>query len=159
MRKLFSFLVLLLSMMTAMAASDGINAIRFEGPSGNKCTVLLEEQPVITFSDDYLVVTTHMGGVSFPSSAVTKYTYVHEDDPTRINNAGQYGSVFSFQGKRLHVTNLAPTTAVHVYTADGALVSSATTDSRGNVSLSLPEPSGAVYLVKTSTVTFKIRKP
>ena len=131
-----------------------------EGSSGFRFTILLDDQPVVTFSDDYLVLTTHMGdAVSIPSSLVTKYTYVRDEEATGITDAARFGSLLSFDGKRIGLTNLAPSTAVQVYTADGALVTSGTTDSRGSVSLSVPERQGAVYLVKTSTLTFKISKP
>ena len=160
MRKQFSLLALLLFSLTAGAAPDGINAMLLEGPSDYKCTILLDDQPVVSFSDDYLVITTHMGAsVSFPTSIVTKRTYVRDEEATGINNASRFGSILSFKGKYLSLTTLVPSTGVQVYTADGALVSSATTDSRGNVSLSVPEQPGAVYVVKTSTITFKIRKP
>ena len=76
MKKLFSF-ALLLSALTARAASDGVNAMLLEGPSDFRFTILLDDQPVVTFSDDYLIVTTFMGdAVSIPSSHVTKWTYV-----------------------------------------------------------------------------------
>ena len=61
MRKLFSLLALMLSVLAARAASDGINAMLLEGPSDFRLTILLDDQPVVTFSDDYLVVTTYMG--------------------------------------------------------------------------------------------------
>lgn len=160
MLKRFSLFALLLSVLTARAASDAVNAMLLEGPSDFKFTILLDDQPVVSFSDDYLVITTHMGAsVSFPSSHVTKWTYVMDEEATGINNASRFGSVLSFDGKHLGMSHLAPSTAVQVYTADGALVSSAKTDSWGSVSLSVPEQPGAVYVVKTSTVTFKVRKP
>lgn len=159
MRKLFSLLALSLSVLTA-GASDGVNAMLLQGPSDFKFTILLDDQPVVSFSDDYIVITTYMGAsVSVPSSHVTKWTYVKDEEATGINNAARFGSLLSFDGKHIGLSHLAPSTAVQVYTADGALVSSAMTDSRGNVSLSVPESKGAVYVVKTSTVTFKISKP
>lgn len=158
MRKLFSLLALLLSALTA-EASDDINAMLLQRPSNFRFTILLDDQPVVTFSDDYLVVTTHMSAFSIPSSFVTKYTYVKDEEATGINNASKYGSLLSLDGKHISLTNLVPSTAVQVYTADGALVASGKTDSRGNVSLSVPESKGAVYVVKTSTVTFKVSKP
>lgn len=160
MRKQFISFALLLFSLTAGAASDAINAMLLQGPSDYKCTILLDDQPVVTFSDDYIVVSTHMGAsVCFPSSHVTKWTYVKDDEATNISDASKFGSVLTFKGNQLNVTNLTPSTSVQVYTVDGALVSSAKTDSRGSVSLSMPEHQGTVYLVKTSTVTFKIRKP
>ena len=158
MRKQFISFALLLFSLTA-GASDGINAMLLQGSSDFRFTILLDDQPVVTFSDDYLVVTTHMSAVSIPSSLVTKWTYVKDDEATSINNATRFGSVLSFDGKHLGMTHLEPSSAVQIYTADGALVASGTTDSRGNVSLSVPERQGAVYLIKTSTVTFKISKP
>ena len=160
MRKLLSLLALLLSVLTARAASDGINAMLLEGPSDFKFTILLDDQPVVSFSDDYLVINTHMGAaVSFPSSHVTKWTYVRDEEATGIHDAARFGFLLSFDGKHVGLSHLAPSSAVQVYTADGALVASGMTDSRGNVSLSVPENKGAVYVVKTSTVTFKISKP
>lgn len=159
MRTRFISFALLLSALTA-GASDGINAMLLQGPSDFKFTILLDDQPVVTFSDDYLVISTHMGAaVSVPSSIVSKWTYVRDEEATGINNVSKFGSLLSFDGKRIGMTNLTPSTAVQVYTADGALVASGKTDSRGCVSLSVPERQGAVYLVKTSTITFKISKP
>lgn len=159
MQKRILIIALTLFPLITKAASDNVNAMLLHVSSGQNWTILLDEQPVVTFSDDYLIVTTHMSVISIPSSLVTKFTYVHDDDVTRINNADQYGSVLSFDGKRLNVRNLAPSTGVQVYTVDGALVTSGTTDNRGNVSLLVPDKAGAVYMVKTSKVTFKIRKP
>ena len=137
-----------------------MNAMLLEGPSDFRFTVLMDDQPVVTFSDDYLVVTTYMGdAVSIPSFHVSKWTYVKDEQATGINNSARFGSLLSIDGNHLSLSNLAPSSAVLVYTADGALVASATTDSRGSASLSLPEHQGAVYLVKTSCVTFKITKP
>ena len=158
MRKQFFLLALLLSVSMARAASDGVNAMLLEGPS-DKFTILLDDQPVVTFSDDHLVVTTHMAAVSIPSSFVKKWTYVNDEQATGIKDASRFGSLLSFDGKRLGLSNLLPSAPVLVYTADGALVATAKADSRGSVSLSLPERQGAVYLVKTSSVTFKVSKP
>jgi hypothetical protein len=131
-----------------------------QGPSDFRFTILLDDQPVVTFSDDYLVVTTHMGdAVSIPSSLVAKWTYVRDDEATGIKSAARFGSLLSIDGNHLSLSNLAPSSVVQVYSADGALVATAKADSRGCVSLSLPEHQGAVYLVKTSSVIFKVSKP
>lgn len=160
MRKLFFLLTLPLYALMVRAASDEVNAMLLQGPSDFRLTILLDDQPVVTFSDDYLVITTYMGdAVSIPSSLVAKWTYVRDDEATGIKSAARFGSLLSIDGNHLSLSNLAPSSAVQVYSADGALVASATTDSRGNVSLSLPDRQGAVYLVKTSCVTFKVTKP
>ena len=54
MRKQFFLFALLLSVSMARAASDGVNAMLLEGPS-DKFTILLDDQPVVTFSDEAAV--------------------------------------------------------------------------------------------------------
>lgn len=160
MKKIIFSMAMLLSVFSVRANSDGVNAMLLQGPSDFRFTILLDDQPVVSFCDDYLVISTYMGAaVSIPSSHLTKWTYVNDEQATGIRNAARFGSMLSFDGKHLGLSNLAPSSAVQVYTADGALVASATTDSRGSVALSLPERPGAVYLVKTSSVTFKVTKP
>jgi len=60
MRKSFFLLSLLLCVTAARAASDGINAMLLQGSSDFKFTILLDDQPVVSFSDDDLVISTHM---------------------------------------------------------------------------------------------------
>lgn len=155
----FLLLTILVFSIKVNANTGGVNALLLQGPSDYKLSILLDEQPIITFSDDDFVITTHMGVISIPSASVSKYSYYYEDDETRINNASQLGSALSFDGKHLSMKSLPLSTGVQVYNADGILVSSATTDSRGNVSLLVPQKQGAVYFVKASTLTFKISIP
>ena len=160
MRKIIFSMAMLLSVFSVRANSDGVNAMLLQGPSDFRFTILLDDQPVVSFCDDYLVISTYMGAaVSIPSSHLTKWTYVNDEKATGIKDASRFGSLLSFDGKHLGLSNLAPSAHVLVYTADGALVATAKADSRGSVSLSLPERPGAVYLVKTSSVTFKVTKP
>lgn len=158
MRKLIILLVLPLFSLTLRAYYD-VNAMQLQGPSIGNVTILLDEKPLVTFSDDYLTVTTHMSSVSIPSSLVTKWVYVKDDNATYIKSPDRFGSLLSFDGKHLRLMGLTPLSSVQVYTVDGVLVASATTDNHGNVSLSVPERQGAVYVVKTSTLTFKVSKP
>jgi len=81
-----------------------------QGPSGN-FTVLLDERPVVTFSGDDFVVTTHMGALSLPASQVTKFTYVNDEQATGIGDAARFGSLLSFDGKQLRLSRLSPSSA------------------------------------------------
>lgn len=136
MRKLIILLVLPLFSLTLRAYYD-VNAMQLQGPSIGNVTILLDEKPLVTFSGDYLTVATHMSSVSIPSSLVTKWVYVKNDTATGIKGTGRFGSLLSFDGKHLKLTSLTPLSSVQVYTADGVLVASSTTDNQGNVSLSL----------------------
>ena len=137
-------LALLLPML-AMGADDAVilNALRLHKASGEEVTILLKERPVVTFVSNDLVVTTQ-------SNEAVEYS--------GVNGLAQTGSLISFLGDELQVAHLTPATEVAVYTLDGKCVATATTDAKGAASISLSGQPAAVYVVKTSSVTFKIRK-
>ena len=140
----------------AKASAENVNALVLHLTSGNQVTCMLDEKPMVTFKSDELVITTHMNVVSYQASDVMKFTYTYAD-PTNISSV-RTSSTFSFNGKVLLVSNLAPSSQVSVYTVDGILVASAKTGKNGSAALTLPEQSGAVYVVKTSVANFKITK-
>ena len=114
--------------------------MRLHKASGEEVTILLKERPVVTFVSNDLVVTTQSNEVSYPSADIMKFTY-EAVEYSGVNGLAQTGSLISFLGDELQVAHLTPATEVAVYTLDGKCVATAT-----------------VYVVKTSSVTFKIRK-
>lgn len=151
-------LALLLPML-AMGADDAerVNALLLHKASGEEVAILLSERPVVTFVSNDLVVTTHMNEVTYPSADIVKWTY-DQVEYSGVDGLAQAGTLISLLGEELRVARLAPATEVAVYTVDGKCVATATTDGQGAASLSLSGQPAAVYVVKTSSVTFKIRK-
>lgn len=151
-------LALLLPML-AMGADDAeiLNALRLHKASGEEVTILLKERPVVTFVSNDLVVTTQSNEVSYPSADIMKFTY-EAVEYSGVNGLAQTGSLISFLGDELQVAHLTSATEVAVYTLDGKCVATATTDAKGAASISLSGQPAAVYVVKTSSVTFKIHK-
>ena len=135
----------------------GVNALRLHKASGDEVTILLSERPLVTFNNNDLVITTHMDEVSYPSADVLKLTYVNVN-PTNINGIERSGTLYSLIGDELKIANAVPGSRVFVYTVDGTLLTSSTTDTQGCSTLPIAGMSGSVYVVKTSSVTFKIRK-
>lgn len=153
---------ILLSFLIAVVAlsswAEDINAMMLHLASGKQVICLLDEKPIVTFSGDELVLTTHMNEVSYQSADVLKFTYLYVD-PSGINQVGIPQSLFSFSGNALSVTGAEPDSQIAVYSVDGALVASAKTNKKGAASIVLPDQSGKVYVVKTSVANFKITKP
>lgn len=154
---LLSFLLLFMQATTSIA-SDAKNALMLHRSNGQSVTIMFDELPVVTFSNNDLVVTTHMNTVCFPASDVARFTYLTVE-PDGISNPSAYGILFTFGENTLNVSNVAPSSPLQVYAVDGVLLYSTVSDSRGNVNVPLQGASGTVYLVKTSSVTFKVRKP
>lgn len=150
---LFSFLF-----ATLYASAQGANAMVLHFASGGEVTCLLDEQPLVTFEGDELVLTTHMNVVRYQAKDVVKFTYVTLR-ATDVSSTSTVGTKFFFDGDVLRARNLEPQSMVAVYTVDGSQVASAMTDKNGNVSLALPRQSGVVFAVKNSVANFKIQKP
>ena len=67
--------------------------------------------------------------------------------------------VFSFDKEVVKIQNLTSQTTVSLYTVEGMLVASGMTDAKGCISLPMPKGTQTCMIVKTPSLTFKIRKP
>lgn len=148
---------MLLCCLTRVYAGE-INALNLHLASGKQVTVLLDEQPVVTFVGDELVITTPMNRMSYRSADVLKFTYayVNPDDVTGVKASG---TKLIMKENTLQATSLEPSSKVEVYGVDGILVATTTTDKNGNASVDLSRHPGKVFVIKTSVANFKIIKP
>ena len=141
------------------AYSININAIKIYDKSGTFVTILLDEQLKVTFDGNDVVLTTHMSVVNYPSAEIVKLTYLDVKDATGIDNFKSFGVVFSFDNDVVKIQNLVSQTKVSLYTVEGVLVASGMTDAKGGISLPMPKGTQTCMIVKTPSLTLKIRKP
>ena len=160
MKKTFLFLTALtLSIGTALASSEAKNALKIHCKSGTNVTILLDESPKVTFQDDDVIITTQKQVLSYPSSDVVRFTYETVDATGLQAVASLSGIQVSFGEGTVSVSGLQSQTSVNIYALDGKLLSSAIADKHGFATLSLPEVASSVFVLKTSSLTLKIRKP
>lgn len=160
MKKTILFLSMMLAIVgSAWANSGGRNALRIHAKSGTNVTILLDETPKVTFQGDDVVIASQKQVLSYPSSDVVRFTY-EAVDATGINSSSALsGLQVSFGEQTVCVSGLQSQTSVSIYALDGKLFSSASADKRGIATLVLSEVPGNVYVLKTSSLTLKIRKP
>ena len=75
MKQIVLSLILMFVALYAHASRKSVDALLLHSKFGN-ITIMLDEQPVITFGANELVVKTHMNVVRYPASEVLKFTYV-----------------------------------------------------------------------------------
>lgn len=150
--------IALLSTLSLSVAAEEVNALMLHLSSGKQVLCLLEERPVVTFTEDEVVLTTHMHEVRYQSEDVQKFTYTMVE-ADGIHSPRLNEGLICLDGNTILLNGLAPDSSVMVYTVDGVLVASAKVDEHGATSISLPDQSGKVYVVKTSIANFKITKP
>ena len=156
MKKLILGLCLFGMVLNAQATVDEINAVTIHSKFGKGLTIMLDEYPMVTFSGKEMTVSTQDVVLNYDATTVAKFTY--ESLIVGVNDVDRPENMFRLDKTSLKVFNLDPYSKVMVYTVDGVLVSSETTDAKGNATLPLPEAENAVYVVKTSDINFKIRK-
>ena len=152
---------MLLPALLALASAAGaeeVNAVAFWKTDGQKVTVLLDEQPKVTFTDEEMRVTTRTHEWAFPAGDVERFTYEWAA-PTKIDAPGLREVCFHLSDGRLLLSALPANSPVEVYALDGKKQLDATAGEAGDATADMrPLPAG-LYVIKTAVGNFKIRKP
>ena len=156
MNKILILFLFVVSVFKVSAENN--NALVLHMANGKLVTYLLDDLPIVTFEDDELVITTPNNVVSYQDGDVVKFTYPYVD-PSKVSQTTMSDTMFKFEGNVLCAYNLEPLSDVSVFSVDGALITSAKTGANGEITLSIPQQSGNVVVVKTSVANFKMMKP
>ena len=148
-------LLLLLSVfMTQFAFADNEYLAVWKS-SGEVVYYDLNEDPVTTYADGNLKITTSSMSVTYPLEEVLKYTYT--DTPTDIVQA-KAPSVKVKQGRNsISFTNLKQGSSVNVYGAEGKMLRTQIVKSDVTV-IDLSDLPLGVYMVTANGVTYKLAR-
>lgn len=119
--------------------------------------VRLTQSAVVRFKGDDVEFSSGKSDTKTIQFAVLKNMKFEKSDPIGIADAVKTADrpVFSIHACVLSLTGAKPNSRISLYGLDGRLRQSATTDSDGTVSFTLPDET-AVFIVKTPTHTFKL---
>ena len=148
-------MALLLSVLLPNVAMADDLVLQVWQADGKVMNINLNEQPVTTYSDGQLIITTTKTTVTFPLEQVVKYTYT---DATGISSPEAVGSKMSADGESITFTGLKANTPVYLYTVAGQLVNMVTATGQPKTTVSVSGFPVGVYVVKANGVTFKITK-
>lgn len=156
MKKLCSvFLMLLASVWMVVSAQ---NTITVHQKDGQKVSFGFGEKPVITYTDNSLVLTTSNSQVECALSNVEKITFLDSDatinavvDISKAPALSLDNYVVSIEGAKSDAT-------VMVVGSDGKTLINTKTDSDGSVTFSIAELPDGVYVIKSENLTYKILK-
>lgn len=123
--------------------------------SGEKSYYALDEQPVTTYDDRCLVVTTASLSVSYPLEKVVKYTY--DNLGTGIPVMESFRMMW-VEGDMLYAAGLAEGSLLQLYTTDGRLLKAVESAGAEVTTVMLGEMPDCVFLVKVNGVTQKFLK-
>ena len=131
---------------------------------GSRTAYALGEHPVVTYSNGKLLLTTQQQQVAYAASDVHKFTISPSDitcegqqPPTTGISTPQQPQLRIHNGD-IHFSGNRACSPINVYTLDGKLLHTTTTDDAGNATISIASHPAGVYIIKTETITHKIIK-
>lgn len=139
-------------------ASAQENNVNFLLKDNGLITFALAENPVITYSD-YAVTVTYSGGtVEYQMSDIQRVTIgEYSEDGVKEPAANSKGNL-NFESGTFYLSGFAPGVLVSVYNLNGVLVKSRTIAEDGTLEISTNELSSGIYIIKTSSLTYKFNK-
>ena len=160
MRKILLLAFCFLSSALCLMAQDAqpVQKLNVWKMDGSKIQFLLTDEPVTTFENGNLVITTNSGVFSYPLAQMKKYT--HEGLPEGIDNPPiAPGDVLVRQNNEMMVLEGLPDNKlVEVYSADGKLVlSKRAVEGQATVLSLVSQPQGT-YVVSIGKTSFKFVK-
>ncbi len=138
---------------TMFAAHASLEYMTIELQDGSKFSFLLNDKPVVTISDDDLIVNGNEE-TSYAISNVKNFHFTEGDLTDVSNSAASEMSIFNVDGI-IKIQNAPVAANVNVINVNGVLLSSSTVNSEGEATIALPNSKG-VYVVTVGNNSFKV---
>lgn len=140
------------------AASLRQNCFSIHQKDGMVVNYSFAEKPVVTYSGSDLVLTTSSVTVQYPLHSLRKMTIKGIGDATAINDVTLPDTEFSFSDEDANVRGEKPGTPFYVFDIKGMKSAEGTIDAEGKANIRLSSLSSGIYIVKTQSTSFKIKK-
>lgn len=150
-------LLICLLICVLRVSAESINALMLHMTSGKQIICMLDELPVVSFKGKELVLISRTDIISYQADEIVKFTYTYVNT-TMVGETRKLSTMFKLEDNVLCAYNLEPLSKVFIYNMDGMLITSADTGRNGEVTISLPQSSNSVFVVKTSVANFKLIK-
>ena len=141
-------LLLFLWLLLPQGLLAQVNAVVVNMTDGTKAVFMLADDPVITYSENFLVLKSATKEVSVLVTYVTSVTLEDRSSTTKIESA--------FTADGVLFRQLPAGSEVRVFTVDGKSVCVQKVDSDGSVGLDLSRLPKGVLIIKTPETTIKV---
>lgn len=116
------------------------------------------EKPVVTYSGSDLVIKTSNVTVQYPLHSLRKMTIEGEEEVTSIDEVNLPDTEFSFSEEGAKVRGEKPGTPFYVFDLRGMKCAQGVIDAEGKANIRLSSLPSGIYIIKTQSTSFKIKK-
>lgn len=148
--------LILLSVFQIKASGDSYELVVWTH-LGDRIGYSLDEQPRVTLELESLIVSTINTKVEYSLDDVRKFT-LNKNDVTGINDVKQLMPIMKFNSNTLTFTGCIPGSKIKIMSVNGINLYTSQADNDGNVQIDISALSSGMYLVVTSSITYKIIK-
>jgi hypothetical protein len=139
------------------ATADDYTGVRITKTGGEHTDFLFDAEPVVSFSDNALVMTTTNGVVSYPLSQGLVFTFMTEATAIEASQKLSH-ETFKLTGNTLIAEGLEPSSSLALYDAGGILRMKTLSGSDDRAQIDLSDLATGIYVVRTSHKSFKFIK-
>ena len=144
--------MLIASFRLVVSAQDAVTLLQKDG---QQISFAFEEKPVITFSDNNLVITTASITLEYGIADIQKFFF--SDSQTAVENV-KITPVLELDAYTVRIAGAKAGATVSLFGPDGKTLNSYKTDSEGSVSFSIAELPQGLYIISSDNLTCKILK-
>jgi hypothetical protein len=148
--------LILLSVFQIKASGDSYELVVWTH-LGDRIGYSLDEQPRVTLELESLIVSTIKTKVEYSLDDVRKFT-LNKNDVTGIDEVKQLMPTMKFNSNTLTFTGCIPGSKIKIMSVNGINLYTSQADNDGNVQIDISALSSGMYLVVTSSITYKIIK-
>ena len=148
--------LILLSVFQIKASGDSYELVVWTH-LGDRIGYSLDEQPRVTLEMESLIVSTINTKVEYSLDDVRKFT-LNKNDVTGINDVKQLMPIMKFNSNTLTFTGCIPGSKIKIMSVNGINLCTLQADNNGYIQTDISALSSGMYLVVTSSITYKIIK-
>jgi hypothetical protein len=148
--------LILLSVFQIKASGDSYELVVWTH-LGDRIGYSLDEQPRVTLGLESLIVSTIKTKVEYSLDDVRKFT-LNKNDVTGIDEVKQLMPTMKFNSNTLTFTGCIPGSKIKIMSVNGINLYTLQADNNGYIQIDISALSSGMYLVVTSSITYKIIK-
>ena len=148
--------LILLSVFQIKASGDSYELVVWTH-LGDRIGYSLDERPRVTLEMESLIVSTIKTKVEYSLDDVRKFT-LNKNDVTGIDEVKQLMPTMKFNSNTLTFTGCIPGSKIKIMSVNGINLYTLQADNNGYIQIDISALSSGMYLVVTSSITYKIIK-
>ena len=158
MRKFYILALCSLVLAPLMAQDAPVQKLNVWKMDGTQIQFLLTDEPVTTFENGNLVITTNQGVFSYPLAQMKKYTHEGLPEGIDVPTVAPGDILVRQNNEAMLIEGLPDNQLVEVYSADGKLILSKRAVGGQSTLLNLASQPQSTYIVSIGSTSFKFVK-